>query len=468
MASSNTDREIANVSYEEYRQIFGDSEDENESDIDFEGFSNVGSGDEESCDEESDDYESEEEEAGQQWSQTLTNINVNEFAGESGLLKNFSENAKADEYFLKVFGNESLDVIVAETNRFARQSLANKPTRLSQWKDTTKEEVKAYFGMCIIMGINVLPKVADYWSNDAFIGNDALKKIMPRNRFQELSQFLHFANSHLTPPRGAENYDRLYKVRSILSAVLKNSQEAYYPGKNLAVDEGMIAFKGRLEFRQYMPAKPTKYGIKVWMLADSSNGYVLNYDVYLGSDGKKRIHGLGYDAVASMVKPYMNKNHHVYFDNFFSSPILLEHLHMQQTYACSTVRCNRKGMPECAKKKLTQAGELVQAQKGDLLFTKWHDKHDVAFLSSNVSPEEASRTVKRTVKGQQVEIVKPRVSDKYTANMGGVDRADQLRSFYYAGRQTRKWYKYLFWFAFNLATVNSFILEAIDKKKKRP
>jgi len=55
--------------------------------------------------------------------------------------------------------------------------------------------------------------------------------------------------------------------------------------KNISIDEGMIAFKGRLSFRQYLPAKPTKYGIKVWMAADSSNGYVVNFSVYLGSEG---------------------------------------------------------------------------------------------------------------------------------------------------------------------------------------
>lgn len=57
----------------------------------------------------------------------------------------------------------------------------------------------------------------------------------------------------------------------------------------------MIGFKGRLSFRQYMPAKPTKYGIKVWMAANSSNSYVLNFAVYLGKevDGRWRIYGLG-------------------------------------------------------------------------------------------------------------------------------------------------------------------------------
>ena len=119
-----------------------------------------------------------------------------------------------------------------------------------------------------------------------------------------------------------------------------------------------------------------------------------------------------------MIQPYMNKNH-VYFDNFFSSPVLLEHLELQQTYACSTVRCNRKGLPACAENKLTRPGQLVQAQKGNIVFTKWHDKRGVAFLATNVSPPKSSRTVQRKEKRKEIEIVKPRVSDVYTANMGG-------------------------------------------------
>jgi hypothetical protein len=37
----------------------------------------------------------------------------------------------------------------------------------------------------------------------------------------------------------------------------------YNPNKEQSIDEGMIAFKGRLSFKQYLPAKPTKFGIKV-------------------------------------------------------------------------------------------------------------------------------------------------------------------------------------------------------------
>ena len=166
-----------------------------------------------------------------------------------------------------------------------------------------------------------------------------------------------------------------------------------------------------------------------------------------------------------MIQPHVNKNHHVYFDNFFLSLALLKHLELQQTYACSTVRCNRKGLPACAPNKLTRPGQLVQAHKGNIVFTKWHDKRDVAFLPTNVSPGEASRTVQRKEKRKEIEIVKSRVSDVYTVNMSSVDREDQLCS-YYVGGQSRKWYKYLFWFSLNLAACNAYILESESRVKR--
>ena len=60
----------------------------------------------------------------------------------------------------------------------------------------------------------------------------------------------------------------------------------------------------------------------------------------------------------------------------------------------------------------------------------------------------------------------------YTANMGGVDRADQFRSYYTIVRQSRKRYRYIFWFLFNVAACNRYILECeyrrIRNLRKRP
>lgn len=187
---------------------------------------------------------------------------------------------------------------------------------------------------------------------------------------------LHFNDSSRKPKQGAENFHRLYKIRLVLSQLNRKFQEIYSPSQNISVDEGMIA-KGRLSFRQYVPAKPTKYGIKVWMVADLANRYVLNYEVYLGKEpGRQRQHGLGYDVVMTMTEPFWNLNHHVFLDNFCLSPKLLQDLLDRKTYACSMVRLNCKGLPACSKKKL-KIGEIVCSRKNHIVFTKWHDKRGV-------------------------------------------------------------------------------------------
>ena len=96
----------------------------------------------------------------------------------------------------------------------------------------------------------------------------------------------------------------------------------------MSIDEGMIAYKGRLSFRQLMPAKPTKYGIKVWMAADAKKGYVSNSAVYLShaENNHRRIHSLGYDVVMKMTEPFKNNYRHIFSDNFFTNSRLLDHL----------------------------------------------------------------------------------------------------------------------------------------------
>ena len=42
-------------------------------------------------------------------------------------------------------------------------------------------------------------------------------------------------------------------------------------------------------------------------------------------------------------------------------------------------------------------------------------------------------------------------------HMGGVDRADQMRTAYPSSRKSRKWWKYIFWFLFDTALVNAMI-----------
>ncbi len=76
----------------------------------------------------------------------------------------------------------------------------------------------------------------------------------------------------------------LVKVRPLLNYLGEKFQSMYNPGKELAVDEAMIKFQERSSLKQYMPKKPVKRGVKVWVLGDSSNGYFCRLDVYTGKN----------------------------------------------------------------------------------------------------------------------------------------------------------------------------------------
>ena len=73
-------------------------------------------------------------------------------------------------------------------------------------------------------------------------------------------------------------------MKLLVECLITKFQARFYPGQELAVDETMVGFRGRFGAKQYMPQKPTKWGIKCFTLADSSTGYVLHTFVYTGAD----------------------------------------------------------------------------------------------------------------------------------------------------------------------------------------
>ncbi len=64
-----------------------------------------------------------------------------------------------------------------------------------------------------------------------------------RDRFREISRYLHFADNATLAPRTSPQYDHLGKIRPILDYFLTRFSVVFTPGKDLAVDEAMINFK---------------------------------------------------------------------------------------------------------------------------------------------------------------------------------------------------------------------------------
>ena len=95
-------------------------------------------------------------------------------------------------------------------------------------------------------------------------------------------KFLHLSDNNLYIPKGQPGHDPLYKLRPLLRPLITNFQAAYTLNRELSIDEAMVGFKGRLSFIQYLPKKPTKWGMKAYVLADSQTGYVYNWRLYTG------------------------------------------------------------------------------------------------------------------------------------------------------------------------------------------
>ena len=146
------------------------------------------------------------------------------------------------EMFSHFFNHELLQLIVKETNRYADQC-KELEGRQEEWK-TTEEEIKAYFGFQILMGINVLPEMRDYWSKDEKLHYSPVASKISRDRFEEISRYLHFANNATLPGRLEEGYSRLQKVDPVIQAVRNRCLNLYQPHRENAIDEAMVPFKG--------------------------------------------------------------------------------------------------------------------------------------------------------------------------------------------------------------------------------
>ena len=128
---------------------------------------------------------------------------------EAEVLVDLYHDSTSFDIFQKVTGmNELLEIIVTEMNRYATQKSRN--------IETTEDEIKAFFGINFIMGINKLPSLENYWSTDKCIGNEKIQNVMARTTFQSILQNLHFSNND-----NDDRTDKSYKISPVIEHLNK-------------------------------------------------------------------------------------------------------------------------------------------------------------------------------------------------------------------------------------------------------
>lgn len=106
----------------------------------------------------------------------------------------------------------------------------------------------------------------------------------------------------------------------------------------------LIAFRGRCSFIQYIPSKPAKYGLKVFVLCDAKIFYVNNLEVYCGKqpEGKYNLPNTPTEIVLRLLENVKGSNRNLTCDNWYSSyPLAKELLHHKVTMT-ETLKKNKR------------------------------------------------------------------------------------------------------------------------------
>lgn len=308
------------------------------------------------------------------------------------------------------------------------------------------------------MGNLKFPQARLYWSQH--LGINIIKENMTFNRFSKLRNTVHLVD---ITARG-KNTDRLWKVRDIYKAIRNRCVELPLE-TNLCVDEQIIPFKGQINIKQYLPNKPKKWGIKLWILAGQS-GMIYDFIIYQGPETElKDIYsqfGQGAGTVMQLSERIQQKNHGLYFDNFFSSYHLFQYLKHKRIMAVGTIRVNRFFGPTLlTDKKLKEKGrgsfDLALSEDG-IIITKWYDNKPVMVASNFIAEGNITncRRWDKTTK-KYIMVPCPECVTLYNTNMGGVDKLDFLLSIYRSYRRSRKWTVRMITHAIDMALANSWL-----------
>lgn len=231
----------------------------------------------------------------------------------------------------------------------------------------------------------------------------------------------------------------------------------------------MVPYKGIFagKRRQYMPAKPTKWGIKFFVRAGIS-GMVYNIIMYNGKDTLQSHHldadethmGISSAIVLALVKSVNTENIVLGFDNWFTSTELLHILGSKyKINAIGTIRAPRaKAKIQKGKMKRGDFRELIDATH-NLSLVNWMDNKEVLLISNftgSTPVGKASRYDKTEKK--RIDITCPNIVKSYNAVMGGVDLADMLISLNRIKFRSKKWYNRIFAQLLDIALNNAWIL----------
>lgn len=209
------------------------------------------------------------------------------------------------------------------------------------------------------------------------------------------------------------------------------------PHEGVKANKTIIALEGWLALHQYLPAKPIKWGLKRWALADSTSGDLHRFQVcvYTGQEEQQE-KGHGHQVVSELTQHDFGTHISMYFDNIYKSTDLLKDLKCMWNHHLwnSSVKQEgaAKGLAPC-QTEVVKAWVSSSTARWTYILCVWILSHSTSFQISMINwmLDQWGELLRQRQHGF------PFLQD-YQQHMQGMDIADQMVGYYLLNHQSRK------------------------------
>ena len=374
-------------------------------------------------------------------------------AKKTGVCADITSNSTPLDCLFTLLTDDVMEDIVIMVNTYAIHKIqlnspAHRRSTYNDWKPTNRYELLKCIAVLIAMGLDHRPSIKDYWSALPIYHSTFYKAMFTRPRFE----LLYHTMLHVS----AIDSTSKDKIEPFINRLIEKFQQAFYPDKNVSVDEMVIGYKGRWKYKQYNASKPSKYHIKTFGLCDSNTGYVYNVLIYFGKDTSylaENDFGMAEKVFDHLMQP-LGTGHHIFADRYYTTHKLLQFLSSRKQYYTGTLNLNRKNFPlQIRGLKLDHRESKFYRNDNDgIICVAWWDKKAKKTCILVSTHEVVGHT---SQKGKE----KPVIVHTYNFNMNGCDRLDQCISYYgHYTRKTLKWWKRIFHWSLEVSQCNAHIL----------
>ncbi len=327
---------------------------------------------------------------------------------------------------------------------------------------------------------------------------------MAIKRFQQIHRFFSLNDENIVPlPQNALWFHRIQRISDLIRNACRN---VYTLSSDIAIDEAMVAYKGRSKDTIKIKGKSIDTGYKLWCIGD--HGYIWSWlfhsriegvetftkneqtrwPQYIRSAGETIEKSTLLASTFALVLRFASqlpKQHQfcIYLDNLFLNVPVAQCLLAMGIYCMSTTRKKAIEIPQRLQSYLNNNSDLLWdstiaevVNKNTLCFV-WQDNKPIVAISTAHSVHRTKDRIQRLRRCPKIssenarilnpvfkglpfkELFIPVAIDDYNHHMKGVDQADALRANVTCHRKQnyRTWWP-LFYFHLDVACVNAFLL----------